>query len=166
MSRALCFSMVGLVTFTLSACPTGVPSELRPLTASMVLPPSLAQCTVATADTDCGTGNACDRASGAVQLCHDPTPQLATVFSVRNVGDKVVNISGVSFTGTDAAAFTEAEASVTELYLDNVSSVRFRYFTADIMAPLSATMVIASDAEVNPSLEVPVSTLAFDDGSG
>ncbi|MCC7071942.1 MAG: hypothetical protein IT383_11505 [Deltaproteobacteria bacterium] len=130
-----------------------------------MLLPSLAQCTTATAATDCGTGNACDRVSGATQLCHDPTPQAATVFSVRNVGEKVVNISSVSFTGTDAAAFTDAEADLTELYLDNVASVRFNYLTADILAPLSATMVIASDAEVNPSLEIPVSTVAFDDGT-
>lgn len=165
MSRALLVSVAVLVPLSLSACPAGVPSELRPLTPQIVLLPSLAQCTVATADSDCGAGNACDRTSGAAQLCHDPTPQEATVFSVRNVGDKVVNISGVSFTGTDAAAFTEAEANLTELYLDNVSSVRFTYLTSDIFTPLSATLVIASDAEVNPSLEVPVSTVAFDDGS-
>ena len=164
MTRVLLVPFALLLPLGGCACTETTPSELRPLIEAMVLLPSLAECSIATQDTDCGAGNPCNRVVGAIRVCQDPTPQASQNFSVRNLGDKPVAIESVTFTGTDAAAFTEAQTDIAELFKDDVAAVRFVYFTADIFAALSATMVITSDAEANPSLEVPVSTVPFDDG--
>ncbi len=86
-------------------------------------------------------------------------------LSVRNVGSRTVTIDSVSFEDTGdapggAAAFSRLEAEPRELDPGEQTSVRFRYTTPGGEAQ-AATLVILSDADVNPRLEISATTLAY-----
>jgi len=81
-------------------------------------------------------------------------------LTLRNVGGSTVNISSVSFTGTDASSFTDVAASLSEVSPNALVAVSFRY-TSPGGAAQSATLVVESDG-TNPTLEIPVQTLAYE----
>jgi hypothetical protein len=138
--------------------------ELRPLVQQLVLPPSLSRCNPDAPDTVatiCGAADQCTRFSQGVFLCREPSPQLVQSFAVRNIGTSTVTVRNVAFVGANPASFTGAALDVTALGADDVSSLAFTYFTPDVDAPYSVDLVITSDAAVNPTLTVPVSTLPF-----
>jgi hypothetical protein len=120
----------------LMACGERVPSELRPGFDEMTNLP--------------------------FNLCTEEGQGPASLL-LRNIGDDEVTISGVAFvavTGKEAEllSFDEPTLDVDSLLADETAFVQFDYRVPGGLAQ-HATLVITSDAAVNPKLEVPVTTL-------
>jgi len=118
-----------------SACEPRVPSELRPTFDEMInLPFNLC--------TEEGTGPA--------------------TLQVRNIGDAELAIASVAFTASpdDADALTSFDApevDSTTLLADDEAFIQFTYRVPGGLTQ-RAVLVIESNAEVKPTLSVPVST--------
>lgn len=135
----------GSLPLLLAGCTPSEPTELVPTFTSLTglpgLPPS-----DGCADEDC-----CLSAGWCLDV---------ETLAVRNVGDGTVTIASVSFASDSDPAFKDLEISDTELGPDEQASLRFRY-TSPNGAAVSATIVVESDAAVNPTLEVGVETLPY-----
>ncbi len=131
-----------------------LPGELRPLVSELPFAPSFDACT---ANVDCTQGS-CDFSTG---FCTAATSQTNRQFSVRNVGDDTVTIKSASCVGADASVFTAIDFDKPSLLADEQAQFSITYIAADGAAKAS-TLVIESDAAVNPKLKVPVSVVLFD----
>ena len=142
------------LSLLLSACPERTPSELRPLFDSLENLPGLPP------ETDCGADPNCCLEEG---WCRD-----VETLTIRNVGDRDVHVAAVRIAELDGhageeSAFSKATIDLGEgdaLGPDEQLIVRFRYTTPD-GAGRSAKIVIESDAEVNPTLEIEVHALDY-----
>lgn len=142
MKRLLPFGSLVLLAL---GCSPSAPTELVPTFTSLTGLPGLPP-------TDGCTGADCCIDAG---WCLD-----VETLMVRNVGSGTVTISEVSFQSDSDPAFKDLEISTTTLAPDEQASLRFRYSTPT-GAAITGTIVIASDAAVNPTLEIGVETLAY-----
>ena len=101
-----------------------------------------------------------------VDICTEAslTPLAA---SVRNLGDDDIVIASVAFVADASqpdglASFGEPVLDKTTLLGDEEAFIQFDYGSPGGV-PQKATLVINSDAEVNPVLEIPVETSAVTD---
>lgn len=142
MKRLLAFAPLLLLAI---GCGPHTPTELVPTFTSLTglpgLPPS-----------DGCSGEDCCLEAG---WCLD-----VETLTLRNVGSSTVTIESVAFKGGSDPAFKELQLSAMELGPDEQANVRFRY-TTPTGAAQSGTIVITSDAEVNPTLEIGVETLPY-----
>ena len=91
-------AFVILATSSMAGCPSSE-GELRPILLELFLPASLSRCNPDSADAVeavCGAPDACTRFN-QVFLCEDPSAQEVQSFSVRNIGEAKVTITGATF---------------------------------------------------------------------
>jgi hypothetical protein len=136
MDNPMMRSMLCLFALGLSACADPVPTELVPLAPSVLI--------------------------RFVNYCGVPQ-QLD--FSVRNAGDGEVNVGAVSFVAdpaapADVANFTSVTADKQKVFGGESFFLRMVYATPGGLKQ-RAVLRIASDAEKNPQLDVPVETNEF-----
>lgn len=141
---------LALLSLPFVACAPSDPTELVPTFDSLVGLPGLAP------ESAC-TGDDCCLAAG---WCLD-----VETLSVRNVGSRTVTISSAELAAHDddpdgVDAFSDLVISALEVAPNEQASLRFRYTTPGGDAQ-KAKIVIVSDAEVNPTLEVVVQTDAY-----
>ncbi len=139
--------LVSLVSLALlfAACTPSTPTELVPTFDSLIGLPGLMP------SDGCTTDDCCLEAGWCLDV---------ETLSLRNVGDGTITISSVAFTSDSDPAFKDLESSAMTLGPDEQANLRFRY-TSPNGAAQQATLVIESDAAVNPTLEVPVETAAY-----
>jgi hypothetical protein len=121
------------VVVILAACEPRVPSELRPVAASITeLPANF-----------CGT-------------------TLDFDFSLKNIGDDAIELEVVIFedVAPTATSFHDPIFADTTIPAGEDGFVQFRYETPEGVAQ-TANMIITSNAAVNPRLVIPMSTVAF-----
>lgn len=133
-----------LLLLTLGCGPT-TPTELVPTFTSLTglpgLPPS----------DNCGTDDCCLAAGWCLDV---------ETLAIRNIGSTTVTIDSIAFSGDSAPSFKDLVISSNELGPEEQANVRFRYSTPT-GAAITGTIVIQSNAEVNPTLEIDVETLAY-----
>ncbi len=89
-------------------------------------------------------------------FCTDLGSGPATLL-IRNVGDNDVTIDRAEFRGASVSAFDAPELDKTVLLSEEEGFVQFTYRVPGGVKQ-EASLVIVSDAEVNPELVVPVET--------
>jgi hypothetical protein len=135
--------------FVSVGCEETVPSQLRPLFDTVLLP--------GLPDPQCG--------EPVLDCCFEEGTCEDVSFTVRNLGSAPVRVSGVSFEAVDGLegdldAFSDLVIDTPQIVQDDVAVIQFRYLTPGGLGR-AAVIVVESDAEENPRLEVPVEATDF-----